>query len=700
MTQTLFVELFPIIARPKDVSAYLPHLRDGASPQLGARLVYRLSQAVGGRWAWWRGGLLTDAPVSEVQLNIALDILRPQFTDVFGDVLGIETVQDWHITPDAEASFVLQTAIREREHALRQALKKFAVPLQNGRIVREPFLQGWVVDAEPAVSLSIRSHITTAKTLQETLIARNETLKNAVGWRVMDITSPSLIGTITAIRGVVAQHRARLIGLSKREVMQTLIQNAPDEEVVVSVSVGAQEYDYVASALTVVVGTQEGDFERFGIPTAQAYKLIRLAPHVRASLVKALSDVLKADGIVGNAYNAHTHEKLFSHLDFKPSLVYAENRVRPHDPKSIGDDFMKCKPYRKHPRFNDRPIKIAVINALEESIDDFIEALRRLLEKQFGFAIDMIKERKIKVLTPKNVESAVRVIEKEAPDVLLAFFAEAPSGEDADESQAKHLKTLTLSKGIATHIITRATMHDLNAMPYVAMSLLAKTGNVPFALAEPLEYADYVVGLSFIRERMSKGDRVTAITRIYQSDGVFVRYTVDSLDLERDEPVPYILFQTVLPIQTFEKKRVLLHHDGEMTQEARALLNKWGATINAQLIPIEILRHNTARLYGLGKGVTQPEWGSTFFVNASEAFVVSSVPAADSTAQPLHVRVTPDQLSIEAAVYSVLAWTLLYYGAWGMPKLPVTIHAADDMAEWLAKGYLPAQKEGDVPFWL
>jgi hypothetical protein len=700
MAQTLFVEVFPIIARPKDISAYIPHLRDGAPPQVGARLAYRLSQAVGGGWAWWRGGLLTDSPASEVQLNITLDILRPQFADVLNDVQGIEAVQDWHVTPDAEVAFSLQTTLREREHALRHALKKFAVPLPNGRIAREPFLQGWVVDGEPAVSLSIRSHVTTAKTLQETLIARNETLKNAIGWRVMDITSPSLIGTITAIRGVVAQHRARLMGLSKRDVMQTLIQNAPDGEVVVSVSVGTHEYEYVASALAVVVSTQASDLERFDIPPAQAYKLIRLAPHVRADLVKALSDVLKADGIIGSAYNSRTHDKLFSHLDFKPSLVYAENRVRPHDPKTIGDDFMKCKPYRKHARFNDRPIKIAVINALEESIEDFIEALRRLLEKQFGFAIEMIKERKIKVLTPKNVESAVRVIEKEAPDVLLAFFTEAPNGEDADESQAKHLKTLTLSKGIATQIVTLATMHDLNAMPYVAMSLLAKTGNVPFALAEPLEYADYVVGLGFIRERMSKGDRVTAITRIYQSDGVFVRYTVDSLDLERDEPVPYILLQTVLPIQTFEKKRVLLHHDGEIAQEMLQLLGKWGATLHAQLIPIEILRHHTPRVYGLSKSVTQPEWGSTFFVNASEAFVVSSVPSADSTAQPLHVRVSPDHLSIEAAVYSVLAWTLLYYGAWGMPRLPVTIHAAEDMAEWLAKGYLPAQREGDVPFWL
>ncbi len=700
MAQELFIELFPITQRPTDLASYTLLMKGEANENIGGRLAYRFSQAIGGRWAWVDGNLITDTSASPIQLGITLDILRPQSPDLLRDVIGIEETLGWQNNARAQAQFISQTALRDLDYALRQALKKFSVPLQNGRIEREPQLQTWVVDGEPALSLSVKSHILTAKNLQEALKERNEKLKNALGWRVMDITSPSMIGTIIAIRGVLAQHRARLLELTKRDAMHTLLQNAPDDEVVVTVQSGFHEYDYVASALAIVIRPQEDDWTRFNINASQAYKLIRLAPAIRANLIKAMSDKLKEADLVSKAYSSRTHERLFAHLDFKPSLVYAEKRVRPHDPFSIGDDFLKCKTYQTHPKFADRPIKIAVINTLEEKISDFVEALRRLLEKQFDFKIEMIKERKVKVVTPKNLESAVRVIEKEEADVVLAFFANTSLQDTIEENHARHLKTLTLGKGIATHVIYTATMNDPNAMPYIIMSLLAKTGNVPFALAEPLEYADYVVGLGFIRERLSKGDRVTAITRIYQSDGVFVRYIMDTLDLERDEPVPYILLQTLFPIQTFEKKRVIVHHDGNMSIESLQLLQKWGKTISATLAPVEVLQTDVPRLYGLGKGVTQPEWGSVFFLNPQEAFVVSSVPAEDSTAQPLHVRLPGESIEIGEAVYSVLAWTLLQYGIRGMPKLPVTVQAADDMAEWLAKGYLPTQKEGDVPFWL
>jgi argonaute-like protein implicated in RNA metabolism and viral defense len=87
-------------------------------------------------------------------------------------------------------------------------------------------------------------------------------------------------------------------------------------------------------------------------------------------------------------------------------------------------------------------------------------------------------------------------------------------------------------------------------------------------------------------------------------------------------------------------------------------------------------------------------------LNDFEALIVSSVPTDNRTPEPLHIRVPLKNVPVDLAVYSVLAWTLLHYGIPGLPKLPVTIQHADDLAQWLARGMLPDKTEGDVPFWL
>jgi hypothetical protein len=699
MSQDLFIEIFPIENPVTPLTAYGLQTKDGKEPNNGGRIAYRLGKSLSGQWVWAEGRLLTDYPVSPVQIDMTLDILRPQHPDMLNNIIGAKEDKKWSDTPHAQATFALHTRVRDAEDDLFRALGKLAVTIPNARVERECELNAWMIDNQPALSVSIKSHVVYAHSLRETMLQRQEKLKQYIGWRVMDKTAPTMVGTITAISGVMAQHRPRLLELTKRDVMRHLLQTAPDDEVVVKVQSGMNEYEYTASALNILIRPQEpDDWQRFTITPDHAYKAMRLRPDIRANLVKVVSDVLKHKGIVGNAYNSRTHKYLFGKLDFLPNLVYADKKVRVFNPKTSAEDFLKGKVYRKHPRFAKAPIKMAVINTLDDKIDDFVEALRRLLEREFGFGIELIKERKVKVLSAKNLESAVRTIEKEDPHIVLAFFQDGQS--DEDDNNAQHLKTLTLAKGIATHIITEATMNNPSLMPLISMSILGKTGNTPFALAEPLEYADSIVGLNFVREQMSKGDCVTALARIYDSDGVFVRYVMETLDLERDETVPYILLQTLFPIDVFEKKRVIIHHDGEVNSEVRKLLKQWAKVLGAEFHIVEMLRRNVPRLYGLDKGVVQPAWGSIFLLNALEGFVVSSVPSADSTAQPLHIRVANNSIPIEQAVYSVLAWTLLHYGTYSTPKLPVTIQYADEMKAWLARGLLPKNKSGDVPFWL
>lgn len=693
-----FIELFPLETEAiTELSAY--HLQLAAdAATLGARLAYRLSLAFEGDWAWVGDRLVTNQPVSPVQIEITLDLLRQQFPE-FAAVQGIREDVAWAQTPSARAEYALFTQVRAAEAALHHALAAHTARLPNARVDREALLRAWVVQDEPALSISIRSHLVTERSLQAWL---NEiSPADLLNLPVLDRASPSMVGTLEQIHGTLATERERLLTLTKRPATQEYLRRAPDDEAVVRVRRGEASYDYAAGMLDIVLRLSDAELcARFGVSSAQAARLMRLAPADRARLVRAASDALKERGLLRNAYNSRTHPDYFSTVDFVPNLVFAERRVLPYRPRTLAQEFLKGGVYRVHPRFQTQPIKLGVINTLDETVEDFMEAMRRQMERDFGLHVEVIKERRVRVVTSRNLESAVRVVEKESPHLILAFFKDAPDDEEDGEARYNDLKTYAMPRGIAAHAVYERSMHDVESMPAILMGILARTGSIPFALAEPLEYADMVVGLQVIRETLTRGDRVTALARIYQSDGVFLRYILEQVELELGEKMPFIVLQSLFPSETFTKKRIILHHDGLFDAETLELLARWAKVLKAEFYPVEILRDDVPRLYTLDRQIVQPAWGSVFWCSGQEAFVVSSTPGKDSTPRPLRVRVPVGELGVDQAVYSVLAWTLLHYGTLGTPRLPVTIYHAAEMAQWLARGILPEARQGDVPFWL
>lgn len=697
----LFIELFPIeTATLPPLTIYQLRMKDEKKDpnSIGGKLAFRLNRTFPGRWVWVCGTLLTDTPVSPVQMDITLDIMRGQVPELYEEVQAIEEDPRPHISPQMLAEFVLKSDIREAEADLRAALAKLNISLKNGVAERAYVLQTWDVAGMPSLSISLKSQVRFQRTLGQYLEAGHSP-ESAIGLRVMDRNSFSMTATLSAVTGTLGEHRERLLTLTKREAMQTLLKELPDSDVVFRVTNGEYDYEYPAGALFILIRPESDDVARFGLIPQQLDQAVRLRPDMRAAMVRTLSDVLKQKNLIGNAYNSRTHPALFAQVDFLPNLIFASNRVLPYKTETLASDFMRGGIYKPHHRFQNNPIRLAVINTLEDDSGTlFVEALRRQMEKMTGFTIDLIKERKVRVLNTKNIESAVRVVEKEDAHAVLAFFKERGTG-DNDANDA-HLKSLTLGKGIAAQVLYETTINNPDAMPLVMMGILAKTGNIPFALAEPLEYCNYVVGLGMVRERMTRGDRVTALNRIYRSDGQFVRYVMETIELEKDEPVPFVVMQTLFPQELFENQQVIIHHDGIFAGETLRLLARWSTVMGAHFTPVEILRSQVPRLYGLEGKVTQAPWGSFFRVNDTEGFIVTTMPSFDTTAQPLHIRIRDGALVIEQAVYSVLAWTLLHYGTQRIPKLPVTIQHSEDIAAWLAKGMLPSAKEGDMPFWL
>jgi hypothetical protein len=701
--KAFFVEVFPVLtANIPKLHAYALQYNDQQDERataIGGKLSFRLNASYPGRWVWADYRILTDTPVSSTQLDITLDILRRELPELYGDVVSIEEDPRWQITPLAQAQYILKTKIRHRDWRIREALARMRAPVKNAFVEREPIFQTWVINDEPAISISVRSQVRYHQNLQNYM----QTLENpetVLGLRVLDKTSPTMVAEVKAITGTLGEHRDRLLKLTKREVMQQILKDTLDSAWVVLVDANGAEYEYVASALHILLSVSDDELlARFDVSKAQVLEAMRMKPDYRASLVKVVSDLLKSDDIIDNAYNQRTHPHLFAEVDFMPNLVYGSNRVYPYVLEQLGIDFLRGGLFKMHTRFNDEPIRIAVINMLDDIASDFVEAMRRQLERDFGFQIEMIRERRVRVVNQKNIESAMRVVERENPHLLLAFFPSTSLPEDED-GHATHLKSLSLGKGIATHVVYENTVHNPDAMAYVIMAVLAKTGNVPFALAEPLAYADYVVGLNIIRHRMTKGDRVAALARIYRSDGELVRYAMEMLELEHDEPLPFIVLQTVLPMHEFEGQRIIIHHDGTLDRHIAHMLHRWGEAMQASIYPVEILRHAMPRIYQLEQTIAAPSWGAFFRLNDDECLVVASDVAENRTPKPLYIRSQSSELPIESAAYSVLAWTLLHYGSSATHKVPVTIQHDDDLRHWLARGILPEQTEGDVPFWL
>ena len=125
-----------------------------------------------------------------------------------------------------------------------------------------------------------------------------------------------------------------------------------------------------------------------------------------------------------------------------------------------------------------------------------------------------------------------------------------------------------------------------------------------------------------------------------------------------------------------------------------------GLRITAEFHLVEVIKTGAPRLYQQDSVIDKPVKGTVFKLSETEAFLVSSPPPfKGSTPRPLHIR-TEATFPIEKAIHSVLSLTLLHYGSVREPRLPVTIHYSDKIAEFSLQGIKPKNLEGDIPFWL
>jgi hypothetical protein len=394
--------------------------------------------------------------------------------------------------------------------------------------------------------------------------------------------------------------------------------------------------------------------------------------------VAAVAKSLKRRGWIGESFRTTKTSHLFldaSYLGFERDLRFGDGRVLSHDERQLMSALREGGPYQRAEAFPaGSTLRISVVPGLDISTlaVSFWLALKRELA-HFGLEMVITGEEIIKGQGRAEIERALDRLTATPTDLVLAH---QPDSWRAGGDGYNNFKSLTVGRGIPSQVVHRLTLVNRYALPNIVLGVLAKTGHIPFVLAEPLPYADLVVGIDIARRRKTRlagSLNATAVARVYLASGELLRYGIHDAHLE-GETVPEAVLQALFPTAECQGKRIVVHRDGYFRGGEKRALQAWGEAIGADFLLVEVIKSGSPRLYSWNGLVKAPAFGTAFRISDHEALVVSNPPPHRvGTPQPLRIRST-SPFPIEQAIHSVLSLSLLHYGSLRAPRLPVTLH--------------------------
>jgi hypothetical protein len=263
---------------------------------------------------------VTDSPQSDEALRPIISALWGEQPDIFQGLIAVQRDVAWHPTAQVMADFVARALFRDIQSEVNQLLATFSQDFGDVRIQRVCEARGWVVGQRPTISISVTSRLLAKQDLKT--YARQVTLpERLIGLVVADKLSGAK-GEIIGITGTIREHRERLLALTQREESKAVIQRAADTELVMHVRMGRNAYDFVASALSIVVYT--ATYAKFGVSAKQATNALRLSPQARLDILVKIWRIFTRRKIVGTAYRSSNIPTLFLNamdVSFNPSLL-------------------------------------------------------------------------------------------------------------------------------------------------------------------------------------------------------------------------------------------------------------------------------------------------------------------------------------------------------------------------------------------
>ena len=698
---TIFTEIFPVqlAALPTRTLYELKVSGDVNLAEIGGTLSYRLQKKFGGHWKWddEKRYIITDSMQDESAIKQVLQEIwkTSDEEDILRSLADMEVFSNDTASTQGIADFVARSLQDDFSKAIDNALAKYRREEKTYYVNLKSRLRGWVVDNHPAVSVSITSELESKfdlKTYFATLSDPNQ-LK---GLNVTDKTKP--FQTSMPITGIVGQlgagnTRDRLLAFNLPAEMKSLIEHASNDELVVKV---AGKYDYVIGALKIKI--HNADYARFKIKKEK----LQIEAAQRAKYIALVASIIQRNGLVGSAYAESRHKHLFLTADaigYNSKLRIGGDKITTVD--RVWHSLRESGLYK--PTSN-KQIRIGILNTLTQAaLDNLRSGLRNEMGEKMQYELNLAGYKEISRTSRESIESAIEEIARENPDIILGIIPKPDFDPDV-WTPYDDFKHLTLKRNLQSQVIQPKNVNKGYIIGNVVLGILAKTGNIPYVLADPITYADLVVGLDVARQKkrnLPGTINSTGMARIYFANGKLMRYNIRETMLE-GEIIPQRILQDIFPREEFAEKKILIHRDGILPESERKALIEWGNQIGATFYFVEVIKSGAPRLYASqnGKIVKAPK-GSILKLSETEALLVSSEYPAGfrATPQPIRVR-THLPFSLKHALHSVLSLTLLHYGSLRQPRLPVTTHYADKISSMAVKGLKPETLDGEIPFWL
>ncbi len=701
----------------------------------GNRLSYHFSRKLPGTVIIWQKPYFWVLAAhnrqlpSKEELQQVLSNIQKEVEDFSECLFGFQSVRQPQITPFIISLLAIQILNKT----------KFEYPevySDNGVIVRrEPDYWTETIELnenlDPAITLTVRSSIVCRNNLAE--FSEKSYLKQKpeeplVGLKVQEIERGS-IAKIVGIIGTIAEYREQLLEKATGSISKQALRDAPDEQPVVSIQFGkdTKQFHYPMAALRPCVTSETAN--QFDVDYGKILKATKIPHKDRTNLILAYKQLaenaLKAYGIkLERSLNSIEYSSLFwksKEPITETKLLFGNGFIGKRG--KILNGLQQGGVYRRHADYEDKSkvIQIAALKLCDCKVDPFIKLLQERL-KLYGFQSEVITKNHLilneltKTEARAKVEKAVNELVEIPHDIVLGFLPKSDRHTDyTDEGSFYHqIYSLLLRRQIASQMIYEDTLASQSNYPYilnqVVPGILAKLGNLPFILAEPLEIADYFVGLdiSRISKKRQAGTRnACASIRLYGKQGEFVHYRLED-DLIDGEAIPPKLLERLLPAAELENKKVLIYRDGSFVGKEADYLVDRAKAINSQFILVECRKSGVPRLYNLmkteiEKKVIAPPQGLALRLSSSEAVLVTTkVPDEIGLARPIRLTIHEKghQVSIESVLETTLKLILLHHGALKEPRLPMPLYGSDRMAYLRLQGIRPSLLEGEKQFWL
>ena len=638
----------------------------------------------------------------------------------------------WVRQPQLKASILAQLAVRILK-ITRPFSSETALSEKQVEVKREANFWAETIEIKnqsfSALTITVKSNFMYKGNLAdffENHPFRQDPQKLLIGLKVRDIEHNSF-ATITGIIGNIAEHRERLIEDATGAISKQALEEAPDEQPVVTVQFGKnnKQFRYAMAALRPCITAETAD--KFEVDYGKLLKATKVICRERKDLLgvykKEANIVLANYGLkLGRSINSSNYSQLFwePHLKLSETQLLFGNKVIGLQQRIL-TGLSQGGVYSRHEDYKNPSDKINLaalkIGNFQVAFSFLNEVEKRL--NKYGFGSILAKEN-IKSIPLGNytsiedrikIEEAIDDLMERHPDIVLVFLPTSDrSTDDAGDSLYSLIYSRLLRRGIASQIIYEDTLEKVqvnNILNQVIPGILGKLGNLPYVLAEPLQIADYFVGLDISRgskKKVAGTMNACASLRLYGKNGEFNGYKLEDALIEGEE-IPRRVLEKFLPRAKLKGKTVLIHRDGRFCGEEAIHLKQWGEVINSKFILVECYKSGIPRLYNWdGKVIKAPTKGLALRLSSREVILVTTEVKSENMGLPLPLRLRIHEAgylaSIEDLVEKTLKLTLLHYGSLNPPRLPVTLYGSDIIAYRRLQGIYPGALDGDRQFWL